>query len=113
MSILERYRTWYEHERDCNDKMLGMIESLPAGDRGDQRFGRAVDLAAHLAACRENWLDRMHASGEDQTAWWVEHVALETLRPRFTKIENRWTTYLHELIEEDLSREFEFSGSDG
>ncbi len=53
MSLLERYRAWYEYEKDCNDKMLAMLESVPEANRSDPRFQRAVTLADHLAACRE------------------------------------------------------------
>src|SRR5438045_8075531 len=111
--MIERYREGYEHERDCNEKMLAMIESVPTDRRNDSRFSRTVDLAAHLAACRENWLDRMTANGENQVAWWAPNVPLETLRPRFAHIESRWTDYLASLADNDLNRTFDFSGTDG
>jgi uncharacterized damage-inducible protein DinB len=113
MSMIERYRTWYEHERDCNDKMLGMIESVPVERRGDAKFSKAVTLAAHLAACRDNWLDRMRADGANQVDWWPEEVVAETLRPTFARVETEWTDYLNSLNEKDLERDFEFPGSNG
>src|SRR6185503_8463592 len=111
--MIDRYRAWYEHERDSNDKMLAMIESVPDVRRTDPKFARAVDLAAHLAACRENWLDRMQASGEKQVNWWTENEAIEELRPRFAAIEARWTEYLARLSDADLERDFEFPATDG
>ncbi len=111
--MIECYRIWFEHERDSNQKMLEMIDSVPDGRRGDPKFSRAVDLAAHLAACRENWLDRMQASGDKQVNWWAENVALETLRPRFTAIEKRWTDYLADLTDDDIKLDFEFPATDG
>ena len=50
MSLLERYRLWYEHEKDCNAKMLAMLESVPETNRTDARFQQAVSLADHLPA---------------------------------------------------------------
>src|SRR5690242_8282226 len=113
MAMIERYRSWYEHERDSNDKMLGMIESVPAERRNDPRFAKTVDLAAHLAACRENWLDRMIGGGESQVDWWPQGVEQCSLRPRYAALEAQWTDYLKELNDDDLFRNFEFKSSTG
>ena len=51
MSPLERDRDLYEYEKDCNAKMLTMIGSVTEANRSDARFQKAIDLAAHLAAC--------------------------------------------------------------
>ena len=110
---MPRFRHWYEHERDCNEKMLAMLESVPAAKRSDQMFQRAVDLAAHLAVCRENWLDRMADGGDDQTEWFPERVSIDTLGPRYAAIEARWGRYLNALPDEELERDFEFPADDG
>ncbi len=63
--MVERYQLWYEHEKDCNQRMLAMIDSVPTSQRSDPRFEKVLVLALHLAVCRENWLDRMQADGEN------------------------------------------------
>ncbi|AIE83781.1 DinB family protein [Fimbriimonas ginsengisoli] len=113
MSSIENYRQWYEHEKWCNEKMLEMLGSVPEGVREDERFQRAVVLAAHLAACRENWLDRMIDGGVNQTDWWPEKAELADLRPRFDAIESRWTDYLANLSEPELDVDFDFPVSSG
>jgi uncharacterized damage-inducible protein DinB len=113
MSSIAKYRRWFEHERDCNRKMLGMLDTVPVAQRGDPRFDQALVLAAHLAACRENWLDRMTSAGTDQTAWWPEAESLKELQARFAKIEDRWINYLAELTDERLDLDFEFPTSAG
>src|SRR5262249_18620492 len=113
MSILDRYRDLFEHEKDCNAKMLSMIESVPASNRNDPRFQRAVSLAGHITACRENWLDRMHANGISQVDWYDKRCELETLRPRFKSMEGKWTEYLANLTDKELANEFVFPGGDG
>ena len=112
MTQTNRYRTLYEHEKDCNHKMLSMFESVPNDARGDARFHKAVRLADHLAACRENWLDHMDGNGKNQVAWWNEHCDFAALRPRFATLEHRWTEYLSRLEDGQLSQEFEFTESD-
>src|SRR5437016_5318774 len=97
MSRIENYRLWYEHEKDANKEMIAMIDSVPPESREDERFHRALALAAHLAACRENWLDHMTAGGVNQTAWWPESAKYEELGPRYATIEKQWTDYFASL----------------
>jgi uncharacterized damage-inducible protein DinB len=108
--MIESYRLWYEHERDCNQKMLAMLHSVPAARRSDPRFAKAVGLAAHLAACRANWLDRMTASSENQIDWWPKDVPLDALGPTYARVERDWTEYLNQLNDAGLKCDFEFSG---
>ncbi|HEY3329049.1 MAG TPA: DinB family protein [Capsulimonadaceae bacterium] len=108
MSQIERYRELYEYETDCNSKMLTMIESVPDASRADARFQRAVTLAGHLAACRENWLDFMTSAGPAKAAWFDPECDLATLRDRFAAIESRWTDYLAGLDDAALPQNFEF-----
>ena len=110
---MERFRKWYEHEKAANQLMLNMIDSVPADRRTEPAFGRAVDLAAHLALCRENWLNRMDNDGKSVDHWFEEGVDFDTLRQRYANIERFWTLYLHRLKDEDLARNFEFAVQDG
>lgn len=110
---ITQYRELYDYERDANDKMLTMLESVPEASRTDPRFSRALTIAAHLAACRENWLTWM--AGEDRPiGWWFEKdVTLESLRPRYAVSEERWVAYLAALTDDDLEVTFSFKEGDG
>lgn len=104
-SLITRYRHWYAQERDANAKMLAMIESVPQAARTDARFAQAVRLAAHLAACRENYLQILQ--GHDYTApWWPEDVAVDTLRSRYAALESGWSAYFDSLSDETLTQNF-------
>lgn len=109
MSLLERYRLQYEYEKDCNQKMLAMLESVPDSERSDPRFQQAVTLAGHLAACRENWLDYMDGTGDKQVDWFDKKCELPALRPRFLALESQWSDYLARLDEDQLTQDFELS----
>jgi uncharacterized damage-inducible protein DinB len=102
-SLIARYRHWYAHERDANEKMLAMIESVPEPARLDARFARVVQLAAHLAACRENYVELLQGR-EPVSAWWPEGVSLDTLRPRYERVEAAWSAYLDALSDETLTQ---------
>lgn len=106
--IVERFRHWFEHECDSNDKMLAMIESVPEANRTRPEFHRALVLSAHLCACRENWLDRMIHGGKQQGEWWPEHVLLADLRPRYASMQESWSKYLADLSDAELDKDFEF-----
>jgi uncharacterized damage-inducible protein DinB len=111
--MIERYRQWYEQEKASNSVLLEMMSSLPDTKREDPRFERCLILAEHLCACRENWLDRMVDSGEEQVAWWPTSTNLDDLPGRFAAIEARWTAYLASLADEDLDVDFQFPVSGG
>jgi uncharacterized damage-inducible protein DinB len=93
--------------------MLDMMDSVPMERRPDPQFARAVDLAAHLALCRENWLNRMDPHGATVDHWFEEGADFDTLRQRFANTERYWTLYLHRLGDQDLDESFEFKGTDG
>ncbi len=113
MPGIERYRELYTYEKDCNQKMLAMIESVPGANRSDARFQQAVTLADHLVACRENWLDLMQGDGLNLVSWFNRTSDLAALRPRFAAIEAQWTDYLAQLTDTKLAQDFTFSENGG
>jgi len=109
MSLLERYRLWYEHEKDSTHKILTMLESVPEASRTDARFQQGVAIAGHLAACRENWLSHMDSNGSSLVGWFDAQADSAALRPRFAALEARWTEYLARLDEAMLASYFSFT----
>lgn len=112
MPLIDRYRTLYEYEKDCIQKMLTMLESVPEARRSDPRFQQAVTLADHLAACREFWLDCM-GKGRSELTGWNEECDFSTLGSRFAAVEPRWTDYLARFDDSRLAQDFEFTESNG
>ena len=113
MSQIELYRSWYQYEIDCNDKMLAMLASVPEERHHDARFQQAVTVADHLAACREKWLDFMMGKDVRPIAWWNPQSEFASLKTRFAALESQWTEYLAGLGDEQLPRNFEFTESNG
>ncbi|MEZ0324832.1 MAG: DinB family protein [Fimbriimonas sp.] len=108
MAVVERYRLWFEHEKAATAQVQAMLQSVPEEKRRDPRFGQALVLAAHISACRENWLDRMRTGGSAQTAWWPEAAALEDIPSRYAEMEAEWQIFLDGLTDESLGDDFEF-----
>jgi len=105
-ALIARYRHWYAQERAANEKMLTMIESVPEAARSDDRFVRAVTLAAHLAACRENYLEILQGCAF-HGPWWPTDVPVDTLRSRYAQMEAGWNAYLDSLTDDTLVRNFD------
>ncbi len=106
MTTSDLYRESFEHEVDSNSKMLAMIASVPADRRSDPRFQRAVNLAAHLCACRENFYDMIAAEGHNRVDWWEESAAFESLSGRFAAMEKKWSAFLASIDQLRLESDF-------
>ena len=111
-SFAERFRHWYEYEKDCNAKSLGMLKSVPASRRSTPAFSRAVGKMAHLVAARHMWLFRLGVV-TDRPDSWFPTTTLEQLPAAVEAIEQRWTAYLARLTDADLAADFVFAGGDG
>ncbi len=92
--------------------MLDMVESVPPANHSDPRFQRAIDLVSHLAACRENWLDRIVNNGANQKEWMPQGEKWGMMRKRYADVERAWTLYLGDLSDEDIAKDFKFIRSD-
>lgn len=112
LSFVERFRHWYEYEKDCNRKALQMLHSVPPAVRSTPSFARAVGKLAHLVAARHMWLHRLSVV-PDRPEGWFPPTTLEQLPALVGAIEARWTAYLASLTEQDVAGEFTFTGSDG
>ena len=78
LSFPDRFRTWYAYERDCNAKVLAMLESVPQANRASPQFAKAVGKFAHLIAARHFWLFRLGACA-DRPETWFPQTPLEQL----------------------------------
>lgn len=112
LSFAERFRNWYEYERDCNAKCLKMLDSVPPDARSSPQFARAVGKMAHMVAARHAWLYRLGGVA-DLPAGVFPATPLEELPAAVRAIEERWTAYLARLTDAELARDFEYTGRDG
>jgi uncharacterized damage-inducible protein DinB len=112
MSFIERFRRWYEFEKDCNQKAIAMLRSVPPAARSSPAFARAVSKMAHLVAARHMWLFRLGVAA-DRPESWFPATTLEQLPATMDKVERSWTSYLGSLTDADLAGTFRCTGGDG
>ncbi len=111
-SLADRFRIWYDYERDCNAKSLAMLESVPAERRVAAEFRKAVDRMAHLVAARRRWLWRMGHLPE-APGLFPQATAFADLAGMVADTEAAWVAYLSRLDEAELARELEWQVADG
>jgi uncharacterized damage-inducible protein DinB len=108
--MADRFRRWYGHERDCNAKIVQMLNSVPAERRSDPQFEKALGRATHVIAAREIWLGRLGHYDAAPASWNVPNAPLEDLPNRFERIEQAWISFLDSLDDAALAQPFEFGG---
>ena len=111
-SLPDRFRHWYDYERDCNAKTLEMLASIPAEKRGDPQYQKAVDRMAHLVSARKRWLNRMGRFDELPPIF-PQGNKLEDLPKQVAEAEAAWVAYLAKLDDAELARVVEWQAVDG
>src|SRR5258708_2642442 len=111
-SLADRFRRWYEYERDCNAKSLAMLSSVPGERRGAAEFQKAVDRMAHLVAARRRWLHRLGGS-LGAPGLFPQGIMLADLAALVADTETAWVAYLDRLDEKELARALEWEFADG
>jgi uncharacterized damage-inducible protein DinB len=111
-TLADRFRRWYEYERDCNAKSLAMLASVPAERQAAPEFQKAIDRMAHLVAARRWWLNRLGHWPEAPDLS-PQGTTLAELPGLVAATEARWVDYLRGLDESELAREFEWQIANG
>ena len=111
-TLADRFRQWYEYERDCNAKSLEMLASVPNENRTAAEYQKAVDRMAHLVTARQRWLYRLGHWAE-LPAIFPKGTALADLSPKIAETEAAWVAYLSRLDDSELARELDWESPDG
>jgi uncharacterized damage-inducible protein DinB len=112
-SLADRYRRWFDYEKDAHRKVLESLPTVPEARRGEPSFQKAVDLLAHVVAARQMWLHRLGALAKGPTELFPAGVRLEELLPRMEEMERAWSRYLQRLDADELGRVFEYRAWEG
>ena len=111
-SLADRFRKWYQYERDCNAKSLAMLASVPVERRAAAEFQKAVERMAHLVAARRRWLHRL-GHWPEAPGPFPQGTALSDLAALVADTEAAWVAYLSRLDEEEMARTLEWEAADG
>lgn len=111
-SLPDRFRLWFEHERDCNAKTLAMLESVSEDRRSSPDFRKALDRMGHIVAARRRWLFRL-ADTPDVDSIFPTGADIGSLKNDVAEMEGLWVDYLSGLDDVELQRELEWVATNG
>src|SRR5262245_14360411 len=112
-SMSDRYRRWFEYEKDAHRKVFTSLATVPAEQRASPAYLKAVELLAHITVGRQVWLHRIDKSVDAPTALFPKETTVEMVRADLTSIEGAWDVYLARLTDAELARDFEYCSFDG
>ncbi|MGH9906988.1 MAG: DinB family protein [Pyrinomonadaceae bacterium] len=108
----DRYRRWFEYEKDSHQKVLASLNAVSGELRTSPPFQKAIDLMAHIVAARRVWLYRFGISREPAELF-PQYVKLADLPPLLDSMQTAWSEYLVNLDDAELGRVFEYQSFEG
>src|SRR6266540_11011 len=61
-SMVDRYRRWFEYEKDSHARTLDSLNAVPEKLHDAEAFRKAIYLLGHIIAARRMWLFRFGIS---------------------------------------------------
>jgi uncharacterized damage-inducible protein DinB len=113
MTMIDRYRRWFEYEREAHRKTLASLGAVALDQRTTPWFQKAVDLFAHLMAARRMWLVRLGVVNETPPNLFPRGTTFESLEALAAGIEPAWVAYLAGLDDTELVRVVEYRSWEG
>ena len=110
--VIDRYRRWFEYEKDSHAKTLDSLNAVPETLRSSEGFRKAVYLLGHIIAARSMWLFRFGSSGKN-TELFPRETNLAELPAQLSEMEAIWTRFLEQLNDDALARVFEYRSYEG
>ena len=111
-SMIDRYRRWFDYEKDSHAKTLDSLNGVPDELRTSEQFGKAVYLLGHIIAARRMWLFRFGAVKENAELFPPE-ANLNDLPAQLAEMETLWSNHLNQLDDGELARVFEYQSYEG
>jgi uncharacterized damage-inducible protein DinB len=111
-TMIDRYRRWFEYEKDSHAKTLDSLNAVPEELRQSEGFRKAVYLMGHVIAARRVWLFRFGVL-KDNVELFPRETSLAELPRKISEMEAMWSQYLNELNDTELARVFEYQSYEG
>ena len=110
--LADRFRKWFEYERDAHAKVVRSLESVPADRRGLPEYQKAVGWLSHLAMARRIWLQRLGVISLEGATMFPDNADLAKVVADDRDVQEVWSGYLAQLHDDDLGREVEYKSLD-
>jgi uncharacterized damage-inducible protein DinB len=110
--MVQRFRRWFEYEKDAHAKVVRSLESVPHDRRDAPEYQKATSILAHLAMARRIWLGRLGVIPLAPGSLFPEGMELAEVIEELRVIQAQWSSYLGRLRDQDLSRTMEYQSLD-
>jgi len=113
MTSSDEFRRLFRYEQDAHRQTIDALNAAERDHAGDPDFDKAVDLAAHVATCRNMWLARIRGTGTRPDTLFPSGQSLADVSRAYDGMHAAWTAFLHQLTDAALDRRFEYVAYDG
>jgi uncharacterized damage-inducible protein DinB len=110
--MADRFRKWFEYEKDAHVKVVMSLKSVPAQRRDSPEYCKAVAILAHVAAARRIWLGRLGVIPLAPGSLFPEDSELAEVTDTLADVHALWTEFLAGLTDQDLGRMVEYQSLD-
>jgi len=110
--LIDHYVRLLAYETWANERAVVSIESIPPGNRGDDRYQRVIGLLPHCLLARQVWLWRVNAVAYDTIKDWFPPMSPRQIAEIALDVDAQWSQYLGALTEAELAREIHYTASD-
>jgi uncharacterized damage-inducible protein DinB len=111
-SMIDRYRRWFEYERDSHAKTLDSLNAVADELRASEQFRKAVYLLGHIVAARRMWLFRFGVVKENAELF-PQEASLTEIPAQLSEMETLWSKHLSQIDDAELARVFEYQSYEG
>jgi uncharacterized damage-inducible protein DinB len=112
-TLTDRFRRWFDYERDAHAKTLASLETVPEDRRDGPEFRRALAIFGHVVAARRAWLGRLGTAPPFTGALFPAEVALGQLKSDWSDVERLWVEAYAGLDDAALERIVDYRSFDG
>ena len=129
---LERLRDFYEYEKDCNQKVLQMFNSVPVQNRmaadstieatnpsdphSEQycaNFQKAIDKFTHAVTCRKLWSYRLQYIELPPASIFPNGMALDQIEDLLKSVYGKWDQLMSDLTDQKIDQQITYTSTDG
>src|SRR5437762_4551727 len=95
----DQFKRLFEYEQDAHHRVLGSLRRAELDHHDDPNIAKAVDLAAHIATCRDMWLRRIRCRSPLPQTLFPTGAKVGEVERHFARIEAQWRAYFETLDE--------------
>jgi uncharacterized damage-inducible protein DinB len=110
--MADRFRKWFEYEKDAHGKVVRSLESVPEDRRQAPEFQKAMTILAHIAMARRVWLGRIGAAPLPTGPIFPEGVSLSQVKDDLAAVHELWSSYLKRASDLELAQDLVYKSLD-